>query len=1675
MAIIGAAEVEVRADVRKLGTDIKDSFNDLAKTADDIADKMGKSIGDSLKSSLDGLTIKINIDDSILDEIIEIEEQIDRISNKTIKIDLDDSAMDKVNTYHGKTLRYDVDLDTTYLDAQLAKIADQKIDLKVDNKSAKAIKDSVEKTVLSLPAASRTVSIGMDIDSGAMDFLNEEMKKAMEGVQRVANKHAEPIDLELNTDQLMEHLEMLKDYETEDIEQGITIDQTDLDEINSAIEALRQYNQANAIELEAELHMAKVMAQLALLTRKRFVEIVPKINAKAMAIAQGTLAGFTGFNIMKDHTKDFIKSLTELDKQLPQTALLLTALSAVVPAAGWGAGTLMMLVGDIAALSGLAVPGAAIMTAYGASVFFMNNAFEQQNKKKYIPQITAQLGELSSAIAGDFWAVAEPSYNNFAFKTLPSIYSAAKGVNTGMAQLSSSFWDSIGAVIETDRGMGNLTETSRNIERGMMGLSGAFYPAMQGMLTFVRAGSKYLPELGDHIETLALQFDAWVMTMDESGALDEWALAGKNALLDLGSIIVSTVEIFYSLYQIANNIGFPGLSELADGLAKVNENLKSEGTITALTQLGTATKTAFDTMASSLSWIGPVISSNFDGIVITIGTMGDIMAEVFGGIGDMFTNTDLVPAFLRLFDSMKNAITTFRPAFESIGTIMAVTFDFIGSAMKNIAPILEQFFLNLAHDAEYIKPSFMGMLDIIGEWGPKVMEVVGVVTNAVAQWIGNLDPVFALAGIALIGLGGVFVSVGSAIIGAFVWVDDIIGKIDKLLLAFGKSSSASGILTGGLKGLGGGVGSLITRITSLIPGIGWIVSAFISAFAASEELRTAVGTFLGNAFKTLLAFIQPVIVPIGTLFSTLMSGLDQVAAAVAPAFTGLFNAINSLMPVIQLVAHFLGAVLGGAIKTLSTILGSAFNTISTVVGGIANIIGGAFNAISSVITGVIGIVKGLISGDMSAVADAAKGMWDGLKDAWTQMLDGAINAVVGVFTGAFDSVASAVKGLFEGALHVLDTFDLFPQAQAIIQSLIDGFSNAIDGVRQWLQDLTQKIIEWKGPPSTDATLLNDAGASIIQSLIDGFMSAVGKVMTFLQDLTQKILDAVLQFLAPIINIFMEVFGPLIDFLAPIIQAIVNIIKIGFGLAKSIIEVVMNTIWSVIQMVWNTITTIFTTAVALVQGIIKAGMAIIQAIFTGDFQAIPGIIQAVWDMIVTTAGFVWNLILSTISTVLQMIWNTIQSVFNTISAFISLAWNTVLAIIGVIWNAIWTTITTVATAIWNTIVVIFTAIWTTITTIVTTIWNTITTIFTAIWTTISTIVTTIWNTIVTIFTAIWTTIVTIVTTIWNSITTTFNSIRTTITIIITAVRDWLTNTWNNIKTTVVNAVNSLRDSAVNTFNSLKDRVVSAVTTLRDNAVNAVNNLKDRAVNAATSLRDTAVNAFNSLKDRAISAVTGLRDRAVDAFNNVKDRLKSAAETARDTVVNAFQSLKDRALDKISNLLSDVSAIPGKIKSALGDLGSLLTSAGRDVIQGLINGVTDKISSLRGKLSEVTNLIPEWKGPPDTDATLLTNAGELIMEGLISGLESKYGAVKNSLQTFTGDLSQTVGTQIGADVGVTTSVRQTALSEAERRLSYRSGDDSMVQSNNGEGVHIHFHQAFVNTDEVIMAVNRELGRG
>jgi phage-related protein len=105
------------------------------------------------------------------------------------------------------------------------------------------------------------------------------------------------------------------------------------------------------------------------------------------------------------------------------------------------------------------------------------------------------------------------------------------------------------------------------------------------------------------------------------------------------------------------------------------------------------------------------------------------------------------------------------------------------------------------------------------------------------------------------------------------------------------------------------------------------------------------------------------------------------------------------------------------------------------------------------------------------------------------------------------------------------------------------------------------------------------------------------------------------------------------------------------------------------------------------------------------------------------------------------------------------------------------------------------------------------------------------------------------------------------------------------------------------------------------------------------------------------------------------------------------------EKIAAALQVVGGIPGKAKDALAGIGSALLAAGQALIQGLIDGITSKVAALRDKLSSVTKLIPDWKGPLDKDRILLTPAGVALMEGLIKGIDKGKKKLQGVLEKIT----------------------------------------------------------------------------
>jgi TP901 family phage tail tape measure protein len=94
------------------------------------------------------------------------------------------------------------------------------------------------------------------------------------------------------------------------------------------------------------------------------------------------------------------------------------------------------------------------------------------------------------------------------------------------------------------------------------------------------------------------------------------------------------------------------------------------------------------------------------------------------------------------------------------------------------------------------------------------------------------------------------------------------------------------------------------------------------------------------------------------------------------------------------------------------------------------------------------------------------------------------------------------------------------------------------------------------------------------------------------------------------------------------------------------------------------------------------------------------------------------------------------------------------------------------------------------------------------------------------------------------------------------------------------------------------------------------------------------------------------------------------------------------------------LPGKVKAWMIGAGVWLLEAGRNLIGGFIEGIREKIPSLKDFIKkQITDRLPDWKGPRFRDLKLLRQSGRWVLEGFMRGLDDMLPRVKRQLTVFT----------------------------------------------------------------------------
>ncbi len=471
-----------------------------------------------------------------------------------------------------------------------------------------------------------------------------------------------------------------------------------------------------------------------------------------------------------------------------------------------------------------------------------------------------------------------------------------------------------------------------------------------------------------------------------------------------------------------------------------------------------------------------------------------------------------------------------------------------------------------------------------------------------------------------------------------------------------------------------------------------------------------------------------------------------------------------------------------------------------------------------------------------------------------------------------------------------------------------------------------------------------------------------------------------------IGLFVTLIGAAIGAMALILSPITLIVLAIAGLAAGLIYAYTH---------FQTFQTIVDTVIAAVLAVVQAAIPLVVSVLTTAFTAILTAAQAAWPVIQTVVETAINAVSAVIGAVIPAIVPIIQGAFDAVLGFAQSTWPVIQSAVETAVNAVQAVVSAVFPVVQSVIETVFGAVlslaqqnWPTIQQIISTAVEIVQTVVTNTMNAVRSIVETVFNAARSLAETVWPAI-------RSAVETAVNAVQSVVESVLGVVRGVWEDTHGQLE--------SFARQTWETIQQLIDSILQIIAGILETTMGVISGDWQRAWDGIKQIAQAVWDGIKSLIDLAISGIKTLIDVGLSA-------IKQLFIAAWDGIKSVVQSGADRVIDIMGGL-------PGRILGAVGNLGSLLWSAGSDLIGGLIDGISSRIGDLISTLSSVTDLIPDWKGPPAKDAKLLEPSGRLIMAGLDRGLEVGARGIEQRLGRLTGQIGGTdVAGGIGAGLGV-----------------------------------------------------------
>jgi len=631
----------------------------------------------------------------------------------------------------------------------------------------------------------------------------------------------------------------------------------------------------------------------------------------------------------------------------------------------------------------------------------------------------------------------------------------------------------------------------------------------------------------------------------------------------------------------------------------------------------------------------------------------------------------------------------------------------------------------------------------------------------------------------------------------------------------------------------------------------------------------------------------------------------------------------------------------------------------------------------------------------------------------------SLTEISDVLGGALEGMSSAQKSM---ALETIFGTDAIRAAAVVADTGSKGFedlaasmdkTSAAEVAATRMDNMKGSLEALGGSVETLMIEIGSALIPVIRQIIDSISSAVDW-FTSLDDGTRNLITTA----ALLTGGLLLVFGVVVK----MSQAMLTMRSTFLALtgAQALFNAEQGK--SVAGMVAQTAKTVASTAAMIAQKTAMVAMSVAskaaaaaQWLFNAAMNANP-IMLIITAITALVAGLVWFF---TQTDVGRKIWQGfitwLQQAWTNIGNFFATVWNGMLAVGQAVWNGIMAVVQPVVdwfqTYVWPIIQFVIDAIvayFQMYYNVVSAIWNAVATAVGAVIDFFQQHVQPAIDAFVGFITKLFNYLLSVVQVVWQAIADWIKSI-------VDPIVKWLTNVWNTFKLgwnllwkIVGQTVQDIWNNIVKWIKSIVDPIVNWLTDTWHNFQLGWKIIWD-------TVKSTITTVWNAIKSFIEPIVSGIRNFISNTWNALTG-----------IVSGIFEKVKDAIMKPIQSALDFIGGIKDKIVGFFKGAGTWLYDIGKTIIQGFLDGLKAMWDNITGFFTNLTNMIPDKKGPPEKDKVLLTKNGQLIMQSLYNGLASEMGNVEELLNGMNATIPATINQDVMANVNGGRGMRPIQLS-------------------------------------------------